>query len=105
MDADSQLIVTKEVSSRAKYQGQLPRLLDTGQTHCGHTPNRLLADAGCHFERDLRELGARGVDGYEAQDGEGRAPSGQSPADRLPGAYKPSCTPSKDRQPKPSTDG
>ena len=57
----------------------MPRLLDAVQAHYGHTPNRLLADAGYRNERDLQELEARGIDGYVALGREGRTASGRSP--------------------------
>ena len=79
MDADSQLIVTAAVSALASDQGQLPRLLDAVQVHYGHTPHRLLADAGYRNERDLQELEARGIDGFVALGREGRSPSGPKP--------------------------
>ena len=79
VDADSQLIVTAAVSAQARDQGQLPRLLDAVQAHYGHTPHRLLADAGYRNERDLQELEARGIDGFVALNREGRSPSGPKP--------------------------
>ena len=79
VDADSQLIVTATVSDQASDQGQLPRLLDAVQAHYGHTPNRLLADAGYRNERDLQELEARGIDAYVALGREGHTASGRRP--------------------------
>ena len=79
VDADSQLIVTAAVSAQASDQGQLPRLLDAVHAHYGHTPHRLLADAGYRNERDLQELEARGIDGYVALGREGRSASRRSP--------------------------
>ena len=79
VDADSQLIVTAAVSPQASDQGQLLRLLDAVEAPYGHTPNRLLADAGYRNERDLQELEARGIDAYVALGREGRSTSGRSP--------------------------
>ena len=79
VDADSQLIVTASVSAQASDQGQLPRVLDAVQADYGHTPHRLLADAGYRNERDLRELEARGIDGYVALGREGRPAAGRRP--------------------------
>ena len=79
VDADSQLIVNAAVSPQASDQGQLPRLLNAVQAHYGHTPHRLLADAGYRNERDLQELEARRIDGYGALGREGHTASGRSP--------------------------
>ncbi len=79
VDADSQLIVTATVSDQASDQGQLPRVLDAVQADYGHTPTRLLADAGYRNERDLQELEIRGIDAFVALGREGRSTSGRSP--------------------------
>ena len=68
--------MTAAVSPQASDQGQLPRLLDAVKSHYGHTPDCLLADAGYRNERDLRELGPRGIDGYVALGREGRPAAG-----------------------------
>ena len=57
-------------------------LPDQVEERYGAKPERLLADAGYCNERDLRELEARGIDGYVAAGREGREVQGGNWADR-----------------------
>ncbi len=72
VDGERQLVVATELTANGSDQGKMLTLVDEVEATFKKRPDTVLADAGYSNERDLRELEARGIDGYVASGREGK---------------------------------
>ncbi len=72
VDGERQLVVATELTANGSDQGKMLALVDEVEATFKKQPDTVLADAGYSNERDLRELEARGIDGYVASGREGK---------------------------------
>ena len=72
VDGERQLVVATKLTANGSDQGEMPGLLDEVEATFKKRPDVVLADAGYSNERDLKELEARGIEGYVASGREGK---------------------------------
>ncbi len=65
-------MVATKLTANGSDQGEMPALLDEVEATFKRRPDTVLADAGYSNEQDLKELEARGIEGYVASGREGK---------------------------------